>query len=250
MADHPSSNSPTNSYSVTDMLAGFSSSFAHTIKQTVKTFHYNAETVFYTEYEGHGHPPYDLGRPGDVYIDVSLRKRLFARASWWQEWTGIVGTTFRVTIKHPLDATRVLWCSPNDISWRKSSGIGTSIKRLRNSSPNFSVFTLPANHLIESHLSNRKETLTASPTERKRKAPDSTSPTHPAYRQWTKSHPSTHPDQNTAISSTTPPHELRLTSHISTVPQSQSRPAIPGLPPIGRTAEGAEVEDEILVSFG
>lgn len=213
MADHPSSGSPpAGSYAATSM-PGVSDNAPTSLtrsdavmKKTAKTFPaHSGETIIYTEYEGHGHPPHDLGRPGDIYIDMSVPKRLHARVSWWQEWTGITGNALLATIKHPLDMTRVLWCSPTDISWRKSSGLGTSIKRLRDSSPEFSnIFSLPGDRLIELYLSSQKDISTASSTKRKRKAPDSTYPIKSSGRnskRRTNSQHSTHLDQNTATSS-------------------------------------------------
>lgn len=51
--------------------------------------------------------------------------------------------------------------SPTDISWRKSSGLGTSIRRIWKSLPGKTGYTLSAHSLIEMYFFNQKEDATA-----------------------------------------------------------------------------------------
>jgi hypothetical protein len=62
----------------------------------------------------------------------------------------------------------VLFCGPSDISWRKSSGLATTIKRIWDSLPDTTNYTLSANSLIEMYFSRRK--ADAAPMKRKRAA--------------------------------------------------------------------------------
>lgn len=127
-----------------------------------KSFINHDLTIGYTQYRGEGHPPPELGAPGDMYIDIASPKRLFVRFSWWHEWPGLAGLGVGSLI-HPSDSTRVAWCGPNDISWRKSTGISTSVRRLL-AAKSSTALDLTPNGLINAYLDSERRKI---PSKRK-----------------------------------------------------------------------------------
>ena len=102
-----------------------------------------SQSIQCTQYRGLGSPPSDLGRPGDIFIDLSPKAyKAFVRYDTWKEWPGLyreVGTGFdppgsRFT--HPQDSTRIMWCTRDDMMWYKNDSIRKGRKLIFSAYPN------------------------------------------------------------------------------------------------------------------
>ena len=112
--------------------------------------------IQYTLYHGLGRPPIDLGRPGDMFVDVDpTTYRLFVRYEYWQEWPGIydhAGTcsdSLARRFVHPQDATRVVWCTQSEVMWYKNISVRLGKVRLFSSKPYLGAPFVSAHELIQ-----------------------------------------------------------------------------------------------------
>lgn len=97
----------------------------------------DSEVIYYIQYRGYGSPQSSIGRPGDIFIDITPSAyRLFIRYDEWREWAGVHRSSASASDKiifhfnHPKDGTRTVWCSTTDILWYKRNSISKSKLRL------------------------------------------------------------------------------------------------------------------------
>lgn len=109
----------------------------------------------YIVYHGLGHPSIDLGRPGDMFVDVTPNTyRVFVRYESWREWPGIYdgfGTTSHPLVRdftHPQDNTRVVWCTQSEVMWYKNTSLRCGRLRLFSSKPYIGASFVSAHKLI------------------------------------------------------------------------------------------------------
>jgi len=106
----------------------------------------NGSTIQYTQFRDYGSPPSDLGKPGDMFLDMSPKThRLFVRYTAWREWPGVYLQPTDNRFLHPDDRTRVVWCSSSDLSWYRTVSLSKARTRLFRSTPGSFV---PAHRLI------------------------------------------------------------------------------------------------------
>ena len=147
------------------MLVDPSSSESNTLADDFHTFvaldraFWDAEekSVRYIQFRGIGSPSLTLGRPGDVFVDLSPKLyRVFVHYDTWREWPGLhrhIGRSLEALssrFAHPADSTRVMWCTPTDIIWCHIASACKGIKQLFASQPN-SLFV--SAHELVSQLS-------------------------------------------------------------------------------------------------
>jgi hypothetical protein len=107
---------------------------------------HDGSTILYMQFRGYGSPPAELGKPGDMFLDMSLMTyRLFVKYAAWREWPGAYSRPTNDLFLHPDDKTRVVWCSHNDISWYKTVSLSSARSRLFRS---ISVPFIPAHRMI------------------------------------------------------------------------------------------------------
>lgn len=76
--------------------------------------------IAYRTFYGHGVPHASLGEPGALFVDES-KHVLYGRTD--TGWTKFPGTAADKTksVKHPVLADTILWCTPNQYGWTKAS---------------------------------------------------------------------------------------------------------------------------------
>ncbi|KAJ7116589.1 hypothetical protein C8R44DRAFT_211326 [Mycena epipterygia] len=74
--------------------------------------------VVYYEFRGRGTPPVDVGRPGDIYWDVTPPYIIYIRdIDGWEPWNRQASAGSQPLAQHPNLDDRYLWISGLDCSW-------------------------------------------------------------------------------------------------------------------------------------
>ncbi|KAJ7080301.1 hypothetical protein C8R44DRAFT_895407 [Mycena epipterygia] len=72
----------------------------------------------YYEFRGIGVPPNEIGRPGDIFWDVTFPYILYVRGSQvWEGWNPRASTGSQLLAEHPCFLDRYLWFGGNGLSW-------------------------------------------------------------------------------------------------------------------------------------
>ncbi|KAJ7077233.1 hypothetical protein C8R44DRAFT_826243 [Mycena epipterygia] len=89
----------------------------------------SGKVIFY-EFRGIGIPPEDVGRPGDVYWDVTLPYIVYVcfTANHWTPWNKYASSGSQLLAKHPCFKDRLLWIpykTGPGLSWLSPSSFDT-----------------------------------------------------------------------------------------------------------------------------
>ncbi|KAJ6483798.1 hypothetical protein C8R47DRAFT_561081 [Mycena vitilis] len=87
------------------------------------------KVVFY-EFRGRGPPPGDIGRPGDIYWDVTFPYIIyFVGNDGWKAWNPQASDASQLLARNPNFANRYLWTSRNHhgFSWLTKESLAKSL---------------------------------------------------------------------------------------------------------------------------
>ncbi|KAJ7913014.1 hypothetical protein B0H13DRAFT_2326776 [Mycena leptocephala] len=85
----------------------------------------------YTSYEfrGFGAPPADIGRPGDVFWDITFPYIIYVRREeLWEAWNPRASAGSQLLAEHPCFRDRYLWiASSGGLAWLAQQSLGKQI---------------------------------------------------------------------------------------------------------------------------
>ncbi|KAF7330186.1 hypothetical protein MVEN_02455600 [Mycena venus] len=92
--------------------------------------------VIYYEFRGRGTPPADVGRPGDVYWDVTFPYIIYVVGiDGWEAWNPQASAGVQLLARHPNFDDRYLWTSGDGFSWLTTKDLENSLVPVKTTVP-------------------------------------------------------------------------------------------------------------------
>ncbi|KAJ7115610.1 hypothetical protein C8R43DRAFT_114913 [Mycena crocata] len=112
---------------VIERVMGGAPKLRHGLTHPYGTHSYGTNLKGYHEFRGIGIPPEDIGRPGDIFWDITPPYIVYFHGlEVWEAWNPQASAGSQLLAQHPCVQDRHLWIHGNGLSWLHQATLASS----------------------------------------------------------------------------------------------------------------------------